>query len=161
MHLDIEERIPQEKKVLFRATEQFLQNSKKTLFFDLFSKNSWKIIRTFWNSMEPLETARYDQRIFTVHWFWAFHELLQDNIRILTQLLAHTLILMKWCHEKKNRSLFQATEQFRWNFLEKKMKNPIFLFVKNFWKKFRIFGNGIESLEMARYNPKNILAEKN
>lgn len=65
MHLDIEERIPQEKKVLFRATEQFLQNSKKTLFFDLFSKNSWKIIRTFWNSMEPLETARYDQRIFT------------------------------------------------------------------------------------------------
>lgn len=65
MHLDIEERIPQEKKVLFRATEQFLQNSKKTLFFDIFSKNSWKIIRTFWNSMEPLETARYDQRIFT------------------------------------------------------------------------------------------------
>lgn len=65
MHLDIEERIPQEKKVLFRATEQFLQNSKKTLFFDLFSKNSWTIIRTSWNSMEPLETARYDQRIFT------------------------------------------------------------------------------------------------
>lgn len=65
MHLDIEERIPQEKKVLFRATEQFLQNSKKTLFFDIFSKNSWKIIRTFWNSMEPLETARYDQIIFT------------------------------------------------------------------------------------------------
>lgn len=46
-------------------------------------------------------------------------------------------------------------------FFRKKMKNPIFLFVKNFWKKFRILGNGIESLEMARYNPKNILVEKN